>query len=96
MARARMTQVELAEILGVPQTSVSRRLHGKIPFRVDELEKVADALGVHPAQLLGGAPYGTQPPPAITDRYSHGETTVGNQFVTPLVGSFTTPRRAAA
>lgn len=96
MARTRVTQVQLAEVLGLPQSGVSRRLRGKIPFRVDELEKVADALGVHPAQLLGGTPYGTQPPPAITDRYSHRETTVGNPFTTPLVGSFTTPREAAA
>lgn len=54
MARARMTQTDLADVLGLTQSVVSKRLRGKIAFSVDELEKVADALGVHPATLLGG------------------------------------------
>lgn len=56
MARVRMSQVKLAEILGLPQTSVSKRLRGITPFRIDELGTVAAALGVHPAALLGGNP----------------------------------------
>lgn len=54
MARARMTQTDLAGVLGLTQSAVSKRLRGKIAFSVDELEMVADALGVHPAVLLGG------------------------------------------
>lgn len=54
MARARMTQTDLALALGLTQSAVSKRLRGKIAFSVDELEKIADVLGVHPATLLGG------------------------------------------
>lgn len=54
MARARMTQTDLAVVLGLTQSAVSKRLRGKIAFSVDELEKISDALGVHPASLLGG------------------------------------------
>ena len=54
MARVRMTQTELAEILGLTQSTVSKRLLGKIAFSVDELEMAAAAFGVHPAVLMGG------------------------------------------
>lgn len=54
MGRRQMTQVQLAQILGLPQSAVSSRVRGKIPFRVDELQTVAEALGIHPAVLLGG------------------------------------------
>ena len=63
MARRRMTQARLAEVLGLSQSGVSARLAGKVPFRLDELEKVADALGVHPVRLLGGTPDGDGPSP---------------------------------
>lgn len=67
MARSRMTQTDLAEVLGLTQSVVSKRLRGKIAFSVDELEKVADALGVHPATLLGG--HDASPPPPHTCGY---------------------------
>lgn len=54
MARRRVTQVQLAEMLGIKQVSVSERLRGKTPFRLDELGIIADAFGIHPAALLGG------------------------------------------
>lgn len=73
MARVRMTQTELAEILGLTQSTVSKRLLGKIAFSVDELETVAAALGVHPAVLMGGVPQPTDNDPGTrattTDRY---------------------------
>lgn len=67
MARARMTQTDLADVLGLTQSAVSKRLRAKIAFSVDELEKVSDALGVHPASLLGGRGDSPQPPPTNTD-----------------------------
>ncbi|MEU4391610.1 helix-turn-helix transcriptional regulator [Kribbella sp. NPDC023855] len=56
MARARINQTQLAEVLGITQSSVSKRLRGVIAFNVDELQQVAGLLGVHPAALLGGNP----------------------------------------
>jgi predicted XRE-type DNA-binding protein len=56
MARVRINQTQLAEALGITQSSVSKRLRGVIAFNTDELEQVASVLGVHPAALLGGNP----------------------------------------
>lgn len=47
-----ITQSRMARILGVTQPAISRRYNGKVPFTVDELETVADALSVEPAALL--------------------------------------------
>lgn len=41
VARQNVTQYDLAEVLGVAQPSVSRRLTGKHPFDTDELDKLA-------------------------------------------------------
>ncbi len=46
MARARMTQRELAAVIGVQQPNVSLRLQGKHPFSTVELDKIAVALKV--------------------------------------------------
>lgn len=46
MARAQMTQRELAVVIGVQQPNVSLRLQGKHPFSTVELDKIAAALGV--------------------------------------------------
>ena len=53
MARQRRTQQDVALLLGVSQTAVSRRLTGSIPFDVSELLTVARWLGVSAASLLG-------------------------------------------
>lgn len=103
MARARMTQTELALVLGLTQSAVSKRLRGKIAFSVDELEKVADALGVHPAVLLGGIG-GNSPSPTggSTLRSYRGLTTVrdGNLIILSdngdRPGAMRTTRTAAA
>lgn len=52
MARAGMSQTSLAAVLGISQPAVSKRLLGKQAFDVDELTRVADALGLDPASLL--------------------------------------------
>lgn len=46
MARAQMTQRQLAVVIGVQQPNVSLRLQGKHPFSTVELDKIAAALGV--------------------------------------------------
>jgi predicted XRE-type DNA-binding protein len=86
MARAQISQHQLAEILEIPQSSVSKRLRGKIAFRVDELEKLAAALGVHPAAFLGVNVNTPQPPPPTTGRYRHKKRTARNSPPTPFVG----------
>jgi transcriptional regulator with XRE-family HTH domain len=46
MARRRVNQREVGEILGLPQSQVSRRLRGVIAFNTDELGRLADAWSV--------------------------------------------------
>lgn len=54
MARQRINQVELAARLHVAQPWVSRRLSGKTPITVDDLDRFADALR-KPVEALVGA-----------------------------------------
>ncbi len=53
MARRRVTQTALADVLGMTQTALSRRISGAIPFDVNELHAIAEHLGLPPAALLG-------------------------------------------
>lgn len=52
LARRRMSASELARVIGVTQPYISRRLTGDTPLDVDDLAKIADALGVHISDLL--------------------------------------------
>lgn len=52
MARKRYTVARLAKAAGVAASSVSAMLHGRKTIRVDTLGKIADALGVEPADIL--------------------------------------------
>lgn len=52
MAEKRVTQVSLAERVGMPQPVISGRLTGRTPWRVDELVKVAQALDVPLERVL--------------------------------------------
>ena len=45
IAAAGWTQDRLAEILGLHQSGISNRLHGKTAWRVDELDKLPAAWG---------------------------------------------------
>ena len=45
VARRRVTQGALAEVLGMSQAAVSRRLSGAVAFDVEELSVVAAHLG---------------------------------------------------
>lgn len=44
---------ELARKLGMAQTAVSRRLAGKIPLDVNELQHIEEATGITVAYLMG-------------------------------------------
>jgi transcriptional regulator with XRE-family HTH domain len=73
MVRHSISGRQLATKLGVSQTWISTRLTGATPIDVNDLERIADAIGVTPVDLLAAAE-------AITSRYLPGEqvlTTVG-------------------
>lgn len=53
LAYRRIPQADLAEVLGMSQVAVSRRLRGETLFDVDEVAKVAAFLGVSVAALYG-------------------------------------------
>ncbi len=56
MARQHMTQTRLAEVMGISQPQVGQRLKGQIAFDTDELERIADALGVPVVPLFAARP----------------------------------------
>lgn len=43
--RGRISALRLADMTGLPYRTLSRSLHGQRPFTVEELEKIAGALG---------------------------------------------------
>lgn len=51
-ARRRMSGTQLARLIGVSQVAMSRRLNGRMAFRVDELAILAEALDVPISDLL--------------------------------------------
>jgi len=53
MARNGVRQVDLAELLGVRQNWVSKRLTGDVPIRFEDVERIAAALGTTVSELLG-------------------------------------------
>lgn len=59
-ARRRMSGAQLADRLGMSQMAMSRRMSGRMPFRVDELAALAAVLEVDVRDLI----------PRVTDRYS--------------------------
>jgi len=63
LARQQISSSQLKEMFGASDAYWSRRMTGKKAFEVHDLECVAEILGKHPAQLLGGAaPDGWTPP----------------------------------
>jgi transcriptional regulator with XRE-family HTH domain len=54
LARAGLSQTEFAASLGKSQAWISRRLTGSTPFDVDDLVRIAGALGVSVATLTAG------------------------------------------
>lgn len=49
---AGLTQATLARALHTTQQTVSRKLSGEIPFRLEDLDAVADALNTTPETLV--------------------------------------------
>lgn len=52
MARRQKLQRELAEALGISNNQASLRLAGRTPFRLDELERVAELLDLPVSALI--------------------------------------------
>lgn len=57
LARQRLSGRALAKMLGENQTWVSRRLAGHVPLDTDDLQRIAEALGLTPMELLAGVPF---------------------------------------
>jgi transcriptional regulator with XRE-family HTH domain len=55
MARRDVTRAEIAKVIGVSPSGMTRRLDGQTPMTVAELQEIAQHLGV-PASLLLGEP----------------------------------------
>ena len=54
MARRRVLQADLAKHLELPQTAISHRVRGEVPWDINELVAAAELLGVNIAVLLDG------------------------------------------
>ncbi len=52
LARQNKTHREVAEILGLPQSSVTLRINGDRAFRAEEIVKLAEGLGVPTERFL--------------------------------------------
>jgi transcriptional regulator with XRE-family HTH domain len=52
MARDGLTGADLAHQLGIPESSVSRRLRGKTPFTFHEIADMADLFDVSPSMFF--------------------------------------------
>lgn len=52
LARKQLLQRDLAEVLGISTAQVSERLAGRTPFRLDELDLIAELLDLPVAVLV--------------------------------------------
>lgn len=52
VARKGKNQGDLAKLLGITRQGISQRMLGRVDFRVSEVQKIADYLGVPMAALL--------------------------------------------
>lgn len=55
-ARRGLRQVDLAKLLEMSQPQVSLRLRGKVPFRLEELDVLAQHFGIDAAELMPPRP----------------------------------------
>lgn len=55
LARRKSSQGDLAGVLSLSQPAIHRRMTGKVAWRVDELTKVAEYLGVPVSDLVAAA-----------------------------------------
>lgn len=54
LTRTGKRQVDLADAVGITQTSMSARLRGASRWRLDDLEPVADLFGLTVCELISG------------------------------------------
>jgi transcriptional regulator with XRE-family HTH domain len=52
MARQQINQTTLAGMLGWSQVAVSRRVSGQVALSTDDIERIAEVLGVEVGQLV--------------------------------------------
>lgn len=60
LARQQISTAQFRDILGLSQSSASRRLLGQQPLNVNELTTISTFLGVDPSALLAGPPAKTR------------------------------------
>lgn len=70
MGRRGVKQIQLAQVLGLSQGSISAKVNGKTPFDLDEIEHLAAFFGIAPGRLMGEETGGGPPPPgpAVTPK----------------------------
>lgn len=66
MWRRGLTQLSLADALGLDQSTLSKKLRGKRRWYADEIAIVASTLGVSAGDLYGEVPPPTFSPPSAT------------------------------
>ena len=89
-----MTQVEMAELLGVAQQGISARLQGKTPFTLNEIFVLSEAFGIRPAVLLGEPPTPLEQAAATWGRDRGGMTAAAEpEPTTQYGGTGRRPRR---
>ncbi len=67
MAERGVPQRQVAEVLGITQSNVSKRLKGTTPFTTDDLDALARAFDIHPGALLSEAGQNWSAPAARGD-----------------------------
>jgi hypothetical protein len=72
MGRARVTSSLLARTYGGAVSYWTRRINGEIAMSVSDVEMIAEACGVHPATLFGGAAPTGWTPRIVTREYDPG------------------------
>lgn len=80
MARRQIKQADLAVLLSIGQSEVSKRLRGTVAWQFDELPKLADYFEVSIGELFGEAPSNRGPfgGPGITNDGSGPSAGTGN------------------
>lgn len=75
MIRLDVTQAEIATVLGFAQKNVSKRIRGEMPFRIDELLRIAVLMDITLGQLLGDDLVNEKNPHLVSGEGSHGRNT---------------------
>lgn len=96
MVRRGISGRRLAAALGESQTWVSTRLNGITPIDVNDLERIAEALGTDPAELISAATAERRPRPVelVDDRLATEGRPLGRRK-RPNGGYPRTPARAS-